>query len=52
MTIDLDEWTQGSLAMVVVRADGPVVAERWAYSATDSDVSTVLGTPLGVLNER
>jgi hypothetical protein len=52
MTVDLDRWTQGSLAMVVVRADGPVVAERWAYSATDSDVSTLLGTPLGALNER
>jgi hypothetical protein len=49
VTIDLDEWTEGLLAMVVVRADGPVVAERWAYSASDSDVSTVLGTPLGAL---
>ena len=48
-TIDLDDWTNGALVMVLVRADGPVVAERWAYSSTNSDVSTVLGTPLDQL---
>ncbi len=45
LRIPLDEITGGRVAVALVRASDGIVAQR--ISATSSDVSTLMGTPLG-----
>jgi hypothetical protein len=32
--------------VALISADGPILAERFSYSAEDSDVAAVMGVPL------
>jgi hypothetical protein len=47
LRVPLTDVTRGEAAAVVVRATGPVVAERFSYSGAAGDVASVMGIPLG-----
>jgi hypothetical protein len=44
--IPIREFTAGGAIVALVSAESPVVAERFSYSADDSDVAAVMGVPL------
>lgn len=44
--LPVGRWTSGRPMLALLRADGPVVAERFAYSEQARDVAALMGIPL------
>jgi hypothetical protein len=44
--VPVGSFTDGRPMVALISADGPILAERFSYSAEDSDVAAVMGVPL------